>query len=125
VKVGTADDAARLDAVRKAVGDEVALRADANGAWNAHEAIEQLQRLEQFKLAAIEQPVPAKDLEGMKRVRAESGIPVMADESLVTLEQANQLIELGACQKTAASPAAWPSPSSRMKQASRSKSARK
>ena len=48
-------------------------------------------------MAAIEQPVPVKDLEGMKRVRAESGIPVMADESLVTLEQARQLIELGAC----------------------------
>ena len=117
----------------KRVGDEEStLRADANGAWNAHEAIEQLQRLEQFKLAAIEQPVPAEDLEGMKRVRAGSGIPVMADESLVTLEQARRLIELGACDyfnirlsKTAASPAASPSPSSRMKQASRSKSARK
>jgi muconate cycloisomerase len=33
----------------------------------------------------------------MKRVRAESGIPVMADESLVTLDQARRLIELGAC----------------------------
>jgi len=45
----------------------------------------------------IEQPVRASDLEGMKRVRSESGIPVMADESLVTLEQARRLIELGAC----------------------------
>ena len=97
VKVGTTDDAARLEAVRKAVGDEVELRADANGAWSAGEAVEQLQRLAQFKLSVIEQPVPAKDLEGMKRVRSESGIPVMADESLVTLEQARQLIELGAC----------------------------
>jgi len=35
VKVGTTDDAARLEAVRKAVGDEVELRADANGAWRA------------------------------------------------------------------------------------------
>jgi L-alanine-DL-glutamate epimerase-like enolase superfamily enzyme len=37
------------------------------------------------------------DLIGMKRVRAESGVPVMADESLVTAEQAGRLIELGAC----------------------------
>ena len=97
VKVGTADDAARLEAVRRAVGEEVELRADANGAWSAGEAIEQLRRLAQFKLAAIEQPVPAGDLAGMKRVREESGVPVMADESLVTFEQARWLIDLNAC----------------------------
>jgi muconate cycloisomerase len=97
IKVGTDDDAARLDAVRRAVGDAVELRADANGAWSAGEAIEQLGRLGQFKLAAIEQPVPAGDFAGVKRVRNESGVPVMADESLVTLEQARRLIDLGAC----------------------------
>ncbi len=97
VKVGTSNDAARLEAVRKAVGDQVELRADANGAWNADEAVEQLRRLGQFKLSVIEQPVPADDLEGMKHVRSESGLAVMADESLVTLEQARRLIERGAC----------------------------
>jgi L-alanine-DL-glutamate epimerase-like enolase superfamily enzyme/pyrroloquinoline quinone (PQQ) biosynthesis protein C len=97
VKVGTADDVARLEAVRKAVGDKVDLRADANGAWSADDAIEQLRRLAVFNLQAIEQPVRADDLLGLKRVRDESGIPVMADESLVTAEQARRLIELRAC----------------------------
>ncbi|HSK30186.1 MAG TPA: enolase C-terminal domain-like protein [Candidatus Limnocylindria bacterium] len=97
VKVGTDDDFARLEAVRKAVGDAVELRADANGAWSAEKAVEQLRRLEKFHLAAIEQPVPAADLVGMKTVRNQCGIPVMADESLVTIEQARRLIELGAC----------------------------
>jgi muconate cycloisomerase len=97
VKVGTRDDTARLEAVRKAVGDDVELRADANAAWKADEAIEQLKRLAPFKLRAIEQPVGAADLAGMKRVRDESGVPVMADESLVTLQQARRLAELGAC----------------------------
>ena len=97
VKVGTADDFARLEAVHKAVGDGVELRADANGAWSADDAIGQLRRLAKFKLAAIEQPVRGDDYTGMKRVRDESGVPVMADESLVTLEQARRLIELGAC----------------------------
>ncbi len=97
VKVGTPDDAARLKAVHKAIGDDVELRADANGAWKADEAIEQLQRFACFKLQAIEQPVPADDLAGMKRVRQESGVAVMADESLVTLDQARRLIEVGAC----------------------------
>ena len=49
-----------------------------------HEAVEQLKRLAPFKLSVIEQPVAADDLAGMKQVRDESGIPVMADESLVT-----------------------------------------
>lgn len=97
VKVGTPDDAARLEAVRKAVGDNVELRADANAAWQADEAIEQLRRLARFKLRSIEQPVSAADLTGMKRVRNESGVPIMADESVVTVDQARRLIELDAC----------------------------
>jgi L-Ala-D/L-Glu epimerase / N-acetyl-D-glutamate racemase len=97
VKVGTADDTARLAAVRKAVGDQVELRADANAAWNADQAIDQLQRLTRFNLAAIEQPVQAGNLAGMKQVHEQCGIPVMADESLITLEQARRLIEVGAC----------------------------
>ena len=96
VKVGTHDDFARLEAVRKAVGDGVELRADANGAWSADEAVAQLQGLAKFKLAAIEQPVRGDDYTDAT-VRDEGGVPVMADESLVTLEQARRLIELGAC----------------------------
>src|SRR5206468_5940835 len=46
---------------------------------------------------AIEQPVGANDFEGLRRIRNETGIPVMADESLVTIEQARRLIELRAC----------------------------
>ena len=97
IKVGTDDDVARLEAVRKVVGGGVELRADANGAWEATQAVEQLKRLEPFKLQAIEQPVAADDVAGLKFVREESGIPVMADESLVSVDQARQLIELRAC----------------------------
>jgi muconate cycloisomerase len=97
VKVGTNDDAARLDAVRKAAGDGIELRADANGAWSAAQAIEQLQLLAPFKLALIEQPVAADNIVGMKQVRANCDLPVMADESLVTLEHARRLIAAKAC----------------------------
>ncbi|HWH80554.1 MAG TPA: enolase C-terminal domain-like protein [Candidatus Binatus sp.] len=97
VKVGTDDDFDRLAAVRQAVGPEVALRADANGVWSTDQAIEQLNRLAPFNLQWIEQPVAAGDFGGMKRVSQETGIPTMADESLVTPEQARQLIEQRAC----------------------------
>jgi muconate cycloisomerase len=97
IKAGTEDDLARLEAVRTAVGDGVELRADANGAWSTDEAIASLRRLAKFKLAVIEQPVPAGDFAGLKVVRDVGGVPVMADESLVTVDQARRLTELGAC----------------------------
>ena len=97
VKVGTSDDVARLQAVRRAAGDKVELRADANGAWSVEQAVEQLRRLAPFNLQAIEQPVRPGDLGGLKRVRDETGIAVVADESLVTAEQARRLIANAAC----------------------------
>ena len=97
VKVGTPEDVARLETVREGAGADAVLRADANGAWSADEAVENLKLLERFDLTSIEQPVAAGDLEGLRRVRLETGIPVMVDESLVTLEQAERLVELSAC----------------------------
>jgi len=97
IKVGTADDIDRVAAVRRAAGPDIQLRADANGAWTADEAVAQLQRLAPFHLQLIEQPVAAADFAGLRRVRQESGMPVMADESLVTAAQARQLAEERCC----------------------------
>jgi L-alanine-DL-glutamate epimerase-like enolase superfamily enzyme/pyrroloquinoline quinone (PQQ) biosynthesis protein C len=97
IKVGTTDDYERVAAVRQAAGNDVELRADANGAWSAAEAVAQLKRLAPFDLQLIEQPVAAGDLAGMRKVRDETGLPVMADESLVTIEDARRLIDQRAC----------------------------
>ena len=97
IKVGTADDIDRVAAVRHAVGPDIQLRADANGAWTAHEAITRLTQLAPFHLELIEQPVAATDIVGLRRVRQESGTAVMADESLITLAQARQLAQQGCC----------------------------
>jgi L-Ala-D/L-Glu epimerase len=97
IKVGTPEDVARVAAVRTAVGASVELRADANAAWAAEEAIERLDALRPFGLSCIEQPVAADDIDGMRRVRERAGIKVMADESLVTRAQARRLIEDQAC----------------------------
>lgn len=97
IKVGTPDDVERVAAVRQAVGNDVELRADANGAWSVNDAVAQLKRLAPFRLQVIEQPVAATDFAGMKRLRAEGGVSVMADESLVTVEQARQLAQQGCC----------------------------
>ena len=97
VKVGIGDDVRRLQAVRSAAGESMALRVDANGAWSSADAVAALHSLEKFNIEAVEQPVAAADLRGMRRVREETGIPVIADESLVTASDAQRLIQERAC----------------------------
>ncbi|PZC47486.1 MAG: L-alanine-DL-glutamate epimerase [Chloroflexi bacterium] len=97
IKVGIGDDVARLDAVRGVVGPDVAIRIDANGAWTAEEAIMALTELQPFDIEAVEQPVAASDIEGMLRVREETGMRIVADESLVRVKDAQALIKAKAC----------------------------
>ncbi|MGQ3330269.1 mandelate racemase/muconate lactonizing enzyme family protein [Halorubrum sp. FL23] len=62
-------DVERLRAVRRAVGDGVAIRADANGAWDRETAREAVERLASLGLAYLEQPLPADDVEGAAALR--------------------------------------------------------
>ena len=96
VKVGRDDDVDRVKIVRKALGSSVPIRIDANGAWTAEKAIEVLQCLAPYQIASVEQPVPAGDIEGMCQVRTATAVPVMADESLCTIEDAQRLINMNA-----------------------------
>ena len=97
VKVGVGNDIQRLAAVRHAAGDAVHIRVDANGVWSPVQAVTALMGLLAFDVEAVEQPVAAEDLEGMRRVREETGLLVVADESLLTLEDAHRLIQARAC----------------------------
>ncbi len=96
LKVGEAssdEDEARLRAVRRAVGAELRLRIDANGAWSARNAIAILSRLEPLAIEFVEQPVPGRDLAGLARVHSESPITVAADEALAWPEGRQALLE--------------------------------
>ena len=97
VKVGVERDVERLQTVRDVAGKDVDIRVDANGAWSGPEAVSALNQLRAFDITAVEQPVAASDLEGMRRVRQETGLNVIADESLVTFEDAVNLIREQAC----------------------------
>ncbi|MFT3796790.1 dipeptide epimerase [Flavobacterium sp.] len=79
IKLGAAHD---LEIVRKLreVSDAV-FRIDANCAWTAEQTIEYAQTLQDLKVEFIEQPLKADDFEGMKKVRAHSVLPIIADES--------------------------------------------
>ena len=80
VKVGVGDDAGRLAAVRAAVGPDVAIRADANGAWRSPgEALANLRALAPLELELCEEPVHG--VEALHAVRAESPVRVAMDET--------------------------------------------
>jgi L-Ala-D/L-Glu epimerase / N-acetyl-D-glutamate racemase len=89
-------DVARVRAVRQAVGDGVSLAVDANQAWTVKQAIGRIHALEPFELDCVEQPVAARDLHGMAAVARAVDTPLMADESLYSLEDAMTLVRLDA-----------------------------
>ncbi|MBM4161406.1 MAG: dipeptide epimerase [Ignavibacteria bacterium] len=99
IKVGTDPDVdvERLQSMREAVGPNLNFRIDANQGWTVAQAIYALKRMEPVRIQFVEQPVHRSDLAGMKRVRDESPIPVMADESLFLPADAIQLIRADAC----------------------------
>lgn len=98
LKVGTDTDLETLRLVREQLGFEVDIRVDANSAWSPAEAIQCLKEMEPYRISAVEQPVAKADFAGLKQVREAVRIPVIADESLCTEEDARRLIELKACQ---------------------------
>jgi len=90
-------DIERLDAIRGAVGYKYPVRIDANQGWNVPQAIEALNKMEKFQIQFCEQPVPAWNIDGMRIVRNETPIPIMADESLFSPQDAIKLIKAEAC----------------------------
>src|SRR5439155_14932508 len=85
-------DVERLRAVREAIGPNVWLSVDANGGYTVEQAVWVAARLEKLDVALFEQPTPRGDHVGMAEVRRRSGIPIMADESVFTPQDALEVI---------------------------------
>jgi len=92
VKVGLEDDVARLRAIREILGPQVSLRIDANGAWTLDQAITLLNELASCDIAAVEQPLPRGPVVDLVRLKQATPVPLMVDESLITLADAEALI---------------------------------
>ncbi len=90
-------DIKRIRAIRKAVGNEIPIRIDANQGWKINEAIETLDALKEFQIQYCEEPIAKWKFMKLKKVRKNSVIPIMADESCGDEHDAERLIELGAC----------------------------
>lgn len=99
VKVGKdeATDTRRLEAVREAIGSSSWLAVDANAAWEAEEACRRIAGLRKFSVSLAEEPLTpaAKDMLTLGELEKETGMAIMADESLCTLADADRLLGEG------------------------------
>jgi O-succinylbenzoate synthase len=94
VKVQTPDDVRLVAEVRDAVGPGVALRVDANGAWDLETAIVLIAQLAALDVELVEQPVAS--LEDLARLRRKVAVPLAADECVRTVDDARRLHALDA-----------------------------
>ncbi len=79
LKVGVGDDAGRVAAVRAALGPEVQLRLDANGAWSVEEAVRAITALAAAGLELVEEPVHG--LAATRAVRERVAVRIAIDET--------------------------------------------
>lgn len=94
VKVGhgPGEDVERVRAIRAAVGSEVAVRIDANRGWNLRQAVRGLKLMEGLGVELAEEPLKDGKARELRRLRKETSIPIMADESACSLEDVELLI---------------------------------
>lgn len=97
IKVGKKGDLERIADVRSIMGQSVSIRLDANGAFNIKKAVQFIKSVEKFNIDSIEQPIKRGNVADLATVKANSSIPIMADESIVTYDDAKELIENNAC----------------------------
>jgi muconate cycloisomerase len=99
LKVGIAgqDDVSRLKSIRKRVGPRVRLRIDANEAWRPAEAARRIKELEPFGICSVEQPFAHEEAGALPELRRQISTPVMLDESLCGLADAQRAARENLC----------------------------
>ena len=80
VKLGTDHDEDIVRVIREEAPDKT-LRVDANAAWTPKLAVQTIERLVDYDIEFVEQPLPPQDVEGLRFVRERSPLPIIADES--------------------------------------------
>jgi O-succinylbenzoate synthase len=81
--------------VRQTLGEEIAIRVDANGTWSVDDAAERREALARHRIELAEQPVGT--FEQMVELRRRVDVRIAADESLVSPFDARRAKQLGAC----------------------------
>ena len=96
-KGGWRKDVSNFAAVRKAIGPDVMIGVDPNTGWTVADSILALDAMHDMDVGYCEQPVERRNLRGLAAIRAQArGVPMMADESLFTVQDAAELAHSGA-----------------------------
>jgi L-Ala-D/L-Glu epimerase len=82
----------RIRAIREAIGPEIRLRLDVNGAWDLATAEERLEAIARFDIEFVEQPLSAHDVDGMAELRRRVRVPIAADEAAASVRDVRGLL---------------------------------
>ena len=100
IKIGkpsVAQDRSRLKAVRAAVGDDFQIMVDANQSFNLSEAKRRSDMLAEFGIGWFEEPMPADDVGAHVSLNAYSRVPIAVGESMYSLSQFKDYLQMGGC----------------------------
>jgi L-Ala-D/L-Glu epimerase len=112
IKCGGPADIATLEAVRSVYAKP--LRVDANTGWTPEIALELLPAMVDLGVELIEQPFPAGRLDWLRDLQAVSSLPIVADESCVTIEDLDALVGVTAGVNVKLAKCGGPGPAARM-----------
>lgn len=99
IKIGRphiSEDAARLSAVRAAVGDSYEILTDGNQGFTLSEAIRRARMLEDHGVGWFEEPLPADDVAGHAQLARHTTVPIAVGESMYSLSQFKDYLHAGA-----------------------------
>jgi L-Ala-D/L-Glu epimerase len=82
----------RVRAIRAAIGPEIRLRLDVNGAWDLATAEDRLGAIARYDIEFVEQPLPAHDVDGMGELRRRVRVPIAADEAAASVRDVRDLL---------------------------------
>ena len=89
-------DLQHVVAIKQALGERASVRVDVNQAWSEADALRGCQVLAEHGIDLIEQPISRHNRQGQVRLNQRSAAPIMADESIESVEDAFNLAAEGA-----------------------------
>jgi L-alanine-DL-glutamate epimerase-like enolase superfamily enzyme len=100
IKFGSSpkEDIERINAIRQAIDTSISIKLDANQGWSPDETVRFLDQITSLDIdiELLEQPVPKNDLTGLKYIKDRTPIPILADESVFSPEDAREILEMDA-----------------------------
>ena len=86
----------RMKAVREALGPHIPIGADMSAGYRVHDALDTINRMNEYNLHFAEQPLNSYDTEGMKILRAKTNVPLVADQGARSITEAYERIRANA-----------------------------